>query len=157
MNEHEAQTLTDIDRFGWTVWRVSNDKGPDFAYSVGMFRSLDHPEILIFGMPLDTMHQLINDIGARVRQGARYSAGEVSSLFLDGYDVMFRAIPKFQYGGHLGWAKWLYGGEDFPALQMIYPDREGRWPWDSSVDHSFRDNQPVLADISTPPWSHPAT
>lgn len=67
MDEHEAQTLADIDRFGWSVFKVGNDMGPDFAYSVGMFRTLSHPEILIFGLPLDTMHRLINDVGERVR------------------------------------------------------------------------------------------
>lgn len=153
MDEHEAQTLADIDRFGWSVLRVSNDKGPDFAYSVGMFRTLSHPEILLFGLPLDTMHRLINDVGASVRAGARYSAGQVTDEFLEGYDVTFRAIPEFQYPGHLGWANWLYGGTAFPALQMIYPDRDRRWPWEDSVAHAFRDGQPILADIPVPPWS----
>ena len=44
MDEHEAQALADIDRFGWTVFHVSNDIGPDFAYSVGMFQTLSHPD-----------------------------------------------------------------------------------------------------------------
>ncbi len=153
MDEHEAQMLADIDRFGWAVLRVSNDKGPDFAYSVGMHRTLGHPEILIFGLPLDIMHRLINDVGARVRAGAKYTAGQCADEFLEGYEVTFRAIPGFQYDGHLGWANWLYGGNDFPALQMIYPDRDHRWPWDDSVADAFRDTQPVLADIAIPTWS----
>jgi hypothetical protein len=31
MDEHEAQTLADIDRFGWSVMKISNEKGPDFS------------------------------------------------------------------------------------------------------------------------------
>ena len=153
MDEHEAQTLADVDRFGWSVLKVSNDAGPDFAYSVGMFRTLGHPEILLFGLPLDVMHQLINDVGARVRGGTRYKAGQVTDEFLEGYDVTFRTVPTFQYEGHLGWANWLYGGTEYPVLQLIYPDRQHRWPWDASVEVGFRENQPVLADADVPPWA----
>jgi hypothetical protein len=153
MDEHEAQTLADVDRFGWSVLEVSNDAGPDFAYSVGMFRTLGHPEILLFGLPLDVMHHLINDVGEQVRAGTRYVTGQVTDEFLEGYDVTFRAVPTFQYGGHLGWANWLYGGTDYPALQLVYPDRYHRWPWDAGVEPDFRENQPILADIDVPPWA----
>lgn len=154
MDEHEAQLLADIDRFGWTVLKVSNDLGPDFAYSVGILRTLSHPEILMFGLPLETMHRLINDVGNRVKGGARYAAGQVTDEFLDGYDVTFRTVPTFQYAGHLGWANWLYKGEAYPVLQLVYPDRDGHWPWQEGVADSFRENQPILADIATPPWAH---
>ena len=153
MDEHEAQLLADIDRFGWCVMKIANDKGPDFAYSVGIFRTLGHPEILMFGLPPATMHRLINDVGNRVRAGARYVAGQRTDEFLEGYDVTFRAVPPFQYAGHLGWATWFYDGEDFPALQMVYPDRDRRWPWEEGVSQVFRDVQPILADIATPPWA----
>jgi hypothetical protein len=99
------------------------------------------------------MHRLINDVGERVRDGMRYSAGELSNEFLEGYDVTFRAVPTFQYTGHLGWAIWLYGGASFPVLQMIYPDRQHRWPWDDAAAADFRERQPILADIAVPPWA----
>ena len=127
--------------------------GPDFAYSVGMFRTLAHPEIILFGLPLDVMHRLINDVGELVRGGARCVAGQVSREFLEGYDVTFRTVPAFQYAGHLGWANWLYGGDSYPGLQMVYPDRERRWPWDAGTAAGFRDGQPILADIGVPAWA----
>ena len=153
MDEQEAQTLADVDRFGWSVLKVSNDRGPDFAYSVGMYRTLGHPELLVFGLPLDDMHRLINDLGERVRAGTRYVAGQVSDEFLEGYEVTFRTVPTIQYEGHLGCANWFYGGTGYPALQLIYPDRAHRWPWDAGAEPAFRENQPVLADIAVPPWA----
>ena len=69
MDEHEAQTLADIDRFGWSLLKVSN------------------------------------------------------------------------------------GGHEYPALQLIFPDREHRWPWDDAATASFRETQPVLADIAVPLWA----
>ena len=153
VDEHEAQTIADIDRFGWVVLKVTNDAGPDFAYSVGMYRTFGHPEILIFGLPVELMHRLINDIGEHVRSGERYTAGQVTDDFLEGYDVTFRVVPTFQYKGHLGWANWLYDGTQYPVLQLVYPDREHRWPWEDGVAPGFREGQPVLADIPVPPWA----
>src|SRR5687767_1831433 len=118
MDEHEAQLLADIDRFGWCVMKISNDMGPDFAYSVGIFRTFGHAEILMFGLPPATMHHLINDVGNRVRAGARYVAGQSTDEFIEGYEVTFRAVPPFHHAGHLGWATWLYGNAPFPVLQM---------------------------------------
>ena len=153
MDDQEAKVLADIERFGWSVMKVSNDAGPDFAYSIGLFRTLNHPEIIILGLPLETMHEIINDVGAQIREGARLEAGMTSSGILEGYDVTFRTVPRHQYAGHIGWATWLYEGDDFPALQLVFPDRERRWPWAAGASSDFRTQQPVLADIGTPPWT----
>src|SRR3982751_1900027 len=122
MDEHEAQLVADIDRFGWSVMQISNDAGPDFAYSVGMFQTLSHPEILMFGLPLDMMHRIINDVGEKARAGERFEAGMTSGDFLEDFEVTFRAVPLRHYAGHLGWARWLYNGDEFPVLQLVFPD-----------------------------------
>lgn len=144
---------SDVAEYGWSVMKVSNDRGPDFAYSIGMYRTFGHPELLMFGLEIDTMHQLLNDAGEAVRSGARFQNGRETDVLLDGYSVIFRTVPEFQYPGHLGWATEYYGGEAFPALQIVYPDRTGAWPWQDGVDADFSSGQPVLADIGIPSWA----
>lgn len=39
------------------------------------------------------------------------------------------------------------------AVQMIYPDRHGRWPWDEGVSDAFRHQQPVLETDPVPEWA----
>ncbi len=41
----------------------------------------------------------------------------------------------------------VYGDVDVPVLQLVYPDKQGRWPWDADVREGFRDSQPVLERI----------
>jgi hypothetical protein len=154
MDESLRGIADDVATYGWSVMRVSADgPGPDFAYSIGMVQNLGHPEILVVGLPLDTAHRLINDVGDAVRDGKRFAAGQVSGDFLENYDVIFRRVPDYQYGAYLGWGLRFYEGEQFPALQMIYPDRERRWPWQDGVSPEFRASQPVLADEPEPPWA----
>jgi hypothetical protein len=146
MDEYDAQTIADIDRFGWIVRRIIADEGPDFAFSIGLFHSFGHPELLIYGLAPNVIGHVINEIGERIRDGERYVAGQTVNGFLEGYAVTFRPIPLAQYAAHLGGAIRHYRGRDFPALQVVYPDFEHRWPWDAGVDNELLEAQPVLAE-----------
>ena len=154
MEEQVNELLAEVATHGWIVMRISADgPGPDFAYSIGLVRTYGHPEVIVVGLPLDVAQRIINDLGKAVRDGARFRAGEISDAFLKDYDVTFRAVPGYQYGAYLGWGRRVYGDSDFPVLQLIYPDRAGRWPWQDGVSLQFRALQPVLADESEPPWA----
>jgi hypothetical protein len=48
------------------------------------------------------------------------------------------------YSPFLGYAQWFYESEDgFPVLQLVWPDEQGRYPWDEG--YAITDgSQPVL-------------
>ena len=58
-----------------------------------------------------------------------------------------RASPAVEalHGAFLQKACWAYEGEEFPVVQLVWPDKQGRWPWEDGVRAGFRDAQPVLA------------
>jgi hypothetical protein len=154
LSDDTEDLAADVAALGWIVMRVSADgPGPDFAYSIGLTRNFDHPELIIVGLSLDNAHQILNDIGREVRSGRRFHAGETTSEFLNGYDVTFRAVPQYQYPAYLGHGCRFYGAEQFATLQVVYPDRMHRWPWSEGVSAAFREVQPVLADEPIPPWA----
>jgi len=147
-----------ISRHGWAVIKIAaEDHSPPFAYSIGLYRTFHHPEIIVLGLPPDTAHQLVNDVGETVRQGEVVRAGQASAAFLEGYTCTFRRVPPSQYPAYLGRGLHYYAPEAFPVLQLIYPDRQGRWPWQEGVAPEFRSNQPVLADEPPPPWGRKAS
>ena len=150
-----AEFAADIATYGWIVMKVAANSAPDpdFAYSIGLFQTYEHPEIILVGLDAETAHTIINDVGAAVRDGKRYAAGTTSDEFLEGYEVTFRAVPDHQYGAYLGWGRRYYAGRAVPALQLVFPDRSGRWPWDDHASPEFRAAQPILADTPEPPWA----
>ena len=149
--------MAHVQRYGLHVLKIgAEDDSPSFAYTAGLYRTFAHPEVIILGLGLDTMHQLLNDVAASVREGRRFAAGDVTDEILEGYDVTFRAIPERHYRPYLGWANWFNEGLAYPALQLIYPDRERRWPWELGVTESFRRNQPVLETEPVPAWARDA-
>ena len=147
MTGGDAQMRADIATYGWHVIKVpEDDEGPAFAFTIGLFKRFEHPELLIFGLPLETMHQMLNTAGEAVRAGQAYTAGQSTDDILQGYSCTFRAVPRNHYEAYLGSARWYYESDEFPVLQLIWPDREHRYPWEAPVDAWIRWAQPVLAD-----------
>jgi hypothetical protein len=145
--DRERKLVSDIEEVGWHVIVVAeDDEGPSFAYSIGLFRTFGHPEIIIFGLDQEVMHQMINLIGEQVRHGHRFADGEAASGILEGYDVRFQYVARRHYPEHFGYAHWYYKGDDFPALQCVWPDRHGRFPTDADYAEPLRARQPVLAE-----------
>jgi uncharacterized protein DUF4262 len=143
----DAGYLAKIDEHGWAVMKVAprvGDAGDCFAYSTGLFRKFGQPEILIFGLELDLMHQMINIVGKQMRSGVHFEANHGYSDILDRYDCQFRVVHKTQFRDYLGFSIWFYEGLDFPALQCFWPDREGYFPWQDGYSPGLRKLQPFL-------------
>ena len=144
MSDADAKVISDINEYGWHVVKVfSKSGGPDFAYSIGLYESFRHPEILVVGLALDTMHQIINNIGADVKTGKTFEAGSQYADILDNYDCAFREVLKDYYGDLFGWGMSHYKGTEFPATQCVWPNRDHRFPWDSDSDSNFKQAQPT--------------
>ena len=151
MDRLERKLRTDVEEYGWHVLNVfSEDGGPAFSYSIGLFHTLDHPEIFIIGLPSRIAHPLINSVGEVIRAGRKLEAGEVNSDLLAGHDCTFREVPRHAFEEYFGRAIDFYEGKNFQVLQLVYPDDEGRWPWAEGVEEDFRLRQPVLAHEPAP-------
>jgi len=140
----DEELRTDVEQHQWVVLKVDAETTADYGYSVGLTRSFGHPELVVVGLDDDTMQDLINEIGDAVAGGAAFRDGSTSPDFLEGYDVTFRALPPSMRATHFAWADRFYGEGDFSVLQVVYPDRRGRWPWDPAVAADFRKGQPIL-------------
>jgi hypothetical protein len=140
----ERRVLNDVAVSGCHVIKVMEDaSGPGFAYSVGLFHNFDHPEILIVGLDLDLMHGIINNLRDDIRSGARFESKRRVAGILEGFDCEFRDVAASHYRGLLGCALWLYGGTDFPALQCVWPDMKGHFPWEADFNAKLKSRQPI--------------
>jgi Domain of unknown function (DUF4262) len=150
LSQHEIGVLQRREQHGWFVNLIAGDaSGPGFAYSFGLYEEFGHPEIITFGLAEGTMHRLINDVGKRVRNGVKYSAGDQSSGLLDGgYRCAFNMVNPLHYRETCTWTVWFYESDRFPALQLSWPDKLNRFPWEPDFDEQLRDRQP---DLSQPP------
>lgn len=147
MDASDKRIHANIATYGWHVMKVGTDEAPaGFAYTIGLYRSHTHPELIMLGLPLDTMHAILNVAGDLIKAGRRFRVGEETDALLDRHKCTFRYVPPRRYDDFLGGARWYYKGASFPVLQVIWPDRRGRYPWSDTASEAFRTSQPVLVD-----------
>jgi Domain of unknown function (DUF4262) len=145
LSDRDRELLGRLEAHGWYVIKVgAGGNEPAFAYSLGLYEKFGHPELILFGLDLDTMHQLINDAGEQIRSGRRYEDGQQYIDLLDDFPCVFRLVRPEEYDGHLTYSQWFYRGSEFPALQMVWPDMNSRFPWDADFDERYRQDQPAL-------------
>lgn len=149
LTEHERDVLQRLETTGWFVNKIAeDDQGPGFAYSFGLYERFQQPEIIIFGLPPDIMHRLIDDIGKLMGAGKRYNDGDETRDLLEDYACVLRRVNPLRYRETLTWTAWFYESCTFPALQLFWPDKAGRFPWDSECSASVRRRQPDLTRSS---------
>lgn len=145
-DDRDRRALDNVERVGWHVLLVPEEDGtPGWGFSVGLFYSYQQPEVVTFGLPLATMHEMVNRAGelARDRRGLR--AGLVSTDIVEGLPCEFREVHANWHRPLLGYAQWFYRRSNFPALQCLWPDRAGRLPSDPQCDPEVLRLQPNLA------------
>lgn len=147
MNAGDRKLLSDVKEFGWHVLSVYEDnEGPGFSFTIGLYHTFEHPEVLMIGLDTDFMSGILNNIGDDIKNGQHYEAGKEYPEIVENYKCSFQKIDEKFYVDYLGTAMWFYKGKSFPALQCVYPDMSGHYPWDGKVNPALIEMQPVLTD-----------
>jgi hypothetical protein len=73
--EPEDQRVVDkVEEFGFFSQGVlAEGAQPAFRYSVGFWESLNSPEVIIFGLPLDLMHSMLWEMFRQIKSGKTLS------------------------------------------------------------------------------------
>lgn len=141
----DRKILEDVEESGLHVVTVAGEGGrPGYSFTVGLWESFGQPEVVVFGLPQEIAHELLELLADEADEGHRFLAGTRHEGLLQDYPVRFFEVPKSRYAEYLGSACWAYEGDDFPAVQLVWPDKQGRWPWDPDGRDGFREAQPVL-------------
>jgi hypothetical protein len=144
-DEDEAKVLDDVRTYGWHVVLIEEDQeGPGFGFTVGLFQCYGHAEIVVFGLPLELTHAVLNGIGEDVKGGASFAAAQEYDEILEGYRCVFLTVDRTWYHEFLGYARWFYRGNEFPALQCVWPDKAQNYPWDPEFNAAWKGKQPLL-------------
>lgn len=126
-----------------SVFPTEASPGPWFTYTVGCFM-IDKPELIVLGLPPHYAGALLNDYYGRVRGGATFADHDRVSGFIRDYDVVFRRVRddksrELMTGSHRLCLE--VTGHEPECLAMIWPDREGRFPWEPGCDVKIVDCQ----------------
>jgi hypothetical protein len=135
-----------VDEHGWYVIKVdADDDGPGFAYTIGLYRTFEHPELICVGLRPDVMHAMLEGCVELIRSGQRLPVDTPFAGILDDHDVRLREVhAKETCDQHLGYAIWFHGGRAFPVLQLVWPDKQGVFPGEPDAHPGLATQQPLL-------------
>ena len=141
--------VSKVREHGWFGTRVfdPDQESPDFSYSTGSYARTGFPEIIVFSLPKQVSHKILWDIYRDLEAGnAPLPQKKISGVFGE-HEAVFLPLHKDTYSEHLSWNQWFYRGNDFPCFQLVWPDREGLFPWENGFDLSFAEDQPDLTEV----------
>jgi len=140
------RTKLNIEKFGLQVMSIDHtDYSPPFSYSIGLYESYGHPEIICFGLSAKLCHTILNHIAEVIQSGeAIQLEHEYSNIFFKDSRCQFLKVDAKNMNDYFGIAQSYYVDKKFPALQLVWTDRNDKFPWEEGFQEEFLYNQPLL-------------
>lgn len=150
----DDEFAAEVRTFGWSM--ASIDHKPLFQYTIGLMETCRHPEFIVFGLEPEHGHALFSGLMREIRAGRSFADPGVHGIrFGDEVRrVGFRRVHPTQHAPHLGFAMGFLTGigriGELEAVQVFWPDVEGRFPFDVGCDLAVFELQPRL-DVGLTP------
>lgn len=135
----EVEIAEVVQKYGWYALSVS-DHNPPILYSIGLLQTLNHPELIMFGLDASNTHALFAGLVRDISQGQRFAEPGVQTVTLGGdeYRVSFRRVHPTQHRLYLGFAmgycRHIGRWGELQAVQAFWPDSSGKFPFDVGCD-----------------------
>ena len=138
--------LKDIEEHRINIAYVESDGyNPRFGYSIGLYKEFDHPELIIIGLGPEATGSIISNVKNEIEKGTKFLEGINYPDFLIDLPIQFVEVQKEYYPDYLGYAGWYNDNSiNFPTLQIVWPDKQGIFPWDLAFNKNFKFKQPLL-------------
>lgn len=145
LDPRQKKCVQDIEEFGCHIIQVSGEDHPNWSYSIGLHERFRHPEVIVCGLKQDVAGYVINEVKSWVANGAVLEIGKEYLGLLEGVNCQFGEVQREWIWHLMGWDVWFYDRRPFSAIQCIYPDHNGKWPWDEGFKREWLDKEPILA------------
>ena len=128
-NAEDDRLLGQIEHRGWIVVTVSPNLDdppgtPHFAYTAGLERTWDHPELIVLGLERREAYAALARAVERVAAGQPLEVGTCHDGIVAGRPVVVGPVGSDHRRHNLTYADWLYDREDFRAAQLVHGDEE---------------------------------
>ena len=151
-----------LDRQGWTIVAVDEgSNGPAFAYTVGLSAKFGSPELCVAGLPARAAGELLGKLVEDVAAGRLSLEGDnVPAGLHETHDCVWRRVHPSQFVGEtfgvlLRWRDEEGAAAPPEAYQWVWPDDEGRLPFDAACRLEVRMMQTPLWAPHDPQWWAP--
>jgi hypothetical protein len=147
LDQGERSFVAKVREHGWVRTNILGDaEGPGFAFTTGFWANTGQPELIIFSTKSDIARDVLWHLFRSAKAGLSLPSGTITDAVFANLPAYAFPVAKRHYADYLGWSRWFYGGNEFPCLQIVWPDRESAFPWENSFDREFEGDQPDLTE-----------
>lgn len=141
----------DVRAFGWHAVMVSGGGDPGFLFTIGLWQSYGHPEILLFAPAEDPrgMAGRLQAVAERIQANETFEGETLYEGLFGEAPGRFHPVAQGWYPFFLGTALAFYESYDFPVLQLFWPDQDGCFPWETGFAPLLFPFQPLLHETTT--------
>lgn len=128
----------------------SSHSFPCFTYTIGLHSTYQHPELITVGIgAIPQAVDLLYTISELIRKGSRFDADMAdmivpAGVITENYPAAFRKVHSGYIPELLGMACRVYRHQSFSAVQLVWPDASGVFPFQPGFDEEYRRQQPLL-------------
>lgn len=141
MDKFRKQTIADIRKYGRACLGVfGDDDDPPFTYTIGNHKK-GLPELLIIGR-----HDLNDVLNYLSEQFAKEGVPPEGAYWMQGAKCpvyLIRATDDRARDHFTVQAGQILGTEGYDLIQVVMPDLNGRFPWESGCTEAYAD-MPIL-------------
>jgi len=141
-----------IEKFGWMVQGVfPTREDPDhlsFQYTIGL-HDKGLPELLSFGLPMEAGTVLLNDVANHLLECKKTGATHLGRVDHERWPMPFYILDAdTDEATEFATGAWFRSGEKATFVQVCWPDRQGRFPWEAGFEDEFVAVQPLIGKPS---------
>ena len=114
---------------GWAVVGVDDETLTGWAYTLGLVEGYDHPELIEVGMSWKGAQRALNELGAQIQAGARFTTDSVAEMGDHLWTFGPVAEEQFDHETFNAWTGFYEWREEYMprvALQ-VFPPRCLTW------------------------------
>jgi hypothetical protein len=147
-DESEKKLIENVRQFGWSIMNVFDEKGnePDFSYTIGIHHTTGQPELIITGIPGEPAKGILNEIGQYMKNHKIEPFKKYTDFLANDIPAIFLPVDVTVHRKLVGFNIWFYEGKDFPLFQVVWPDKEGHFPWEQECAEGIKASQFLLTD-----------
>ncbi|MGW5156381.1 DUF4262 domain-containing protein [Nonomuraea wenchangensis] len=145
LDRRTQATVEKVQEYGWQVVMIPHgEHGPGWAFTIGLWHNYRSPELAMFGLDIHDMKTCLNALGEKAVARLALEAEQEWPDIIDQHPLALKAVDYHWYRAFFGTTIGFYRRPPFPFLQVVWPDRDGTFPWRSDGDDRCRGHQPHL-------------
>jgi hypothetical protein len=139
--------LANINEFGWHCVNVVEDHDhPPWSYTIGLYDTWEHPELIVIGRSRATSHEMLKTVATDIELNDPPNLTDPNGHLLLGFKCHFLEVDTRYYSDYVGFALWHYRKRRFPLYQIVWPNNDDHYPWDQNASNAFKEWQPMLGN-----------